>query len=118
MGLSFPGVLPLEHHAMAACGCEEGDGGLLRRVVQVAKVAYLADVGDGGHRGGSKGRHAEQSPDDISTAQAVLSSGVAAGSGWGWLDWWTGGWEPAVCSYSEPFLCAASSHCRDLPDCG
>jgi hypothetical protein len=58
MGLSFPGVLPLEHHAMAACGCEEGDGGLLRCVVQVAKVAYLADVGDGGHRGGSKGRHA------------------------------------------------------------
>jgi hypothetical protein len=47
-GLSFPGVLPMEHRAVAARGCEEGDGGLLYCVMQVAEVTDLAGVGDGG----------------------------------------------------------------------
>jgi hypothetical protein len=47
-GLSFPGVLPMERRAVATRGCEEGDGGLLYRMVQVAEVTDLAGVGDGG----------------------------------------------------------------------
>jgi hypothetical protein len=61
--------------AVAARGCKEGDGGLLRRVVQAVEVADLAGVGDRGRCGRSKGQsagsvrwHAEQLPGDISMA--------------------------------------------------
>jgi hypothetical protein len=39
----------------AVRGCEEGDGGLLRRVVQAAEVVDLASVSDGGRCGDLKG---------------------------------------------------------------
>jgi hypothetical protein len=90
---------------VAVHGCEEGDSGLLRLVMQAAEVTDLASVGDGGRCGGSKGRHAggmrqrtEQPADSISTTQAVLPSGVAARFGWGLLNLWAGGWGLRWCA--------------------
>jgi hypothetical protein len=123
VGLSFLGAPPPERHAVATRGCEEGDSGILRRVVQAAEVTDPTGVGDKGRRGGSKGqctggvrRCTEQSPDNISAAQAALASGVATGSGGGGLAGSVGRGVggPTVCSFSEPLLCAPSSHCGEL----
>jgi hypothetical protein len=115
-GLSFLGAPPPERRTIVR-GCEEGDGRLLRRVAQATEVMDLASVGDGGHCGGLKGQRtggvrwrAERPPDGVSAAQAVLPSGVVAGSGRGWPVRWAGGLGDRRCSCSEPLLRAPSSH--------
>jgi hypothetical protein len=94
-GLSFPGVLPMERRARGYAWVRGGR--------QWASLSHGA--GGGGHRSGRCGRrrlmwrlegawhwrHAEQPPDGVSAAQALLSSGVVAESGRGWLDRWTEG---------------------------